>query len=188
MHAQGPCRKFLGNQLSSHWFQNFCSHLTCCRGQRSLWNRQGYICLQSLSLQKPACPFGDGVCIHLFGLCIRAEKLPDGWLQCVEQWLTHQPQVPEPKWGRGALGMGSGSGKNFFLADWKYFPGFLLQVSRCGSTESVGGSLCEATSVPFGDQMFLRRSWVWVSAGDPTLLAVAPDTASLRPKALPTGF
>lgn len=36
VHAQGPCRTFLGNQLSSHWFQNFCSHLTCSRGQRSL--------------------------------------------------------------------------------------------------------------------------------------------------------
>lgn len=61
------------------------AHLTCSRGQRSLWNRQGCICLQSLFLQEPACPFVDGM-NKSFCATHQGCKVP--WLHWVERWIT----------------------------------------------------------------------------------------------------
>lgn len=58
VYAQGPCRIFLGNQLSSHWFQSLCSHLTCSRGQRSLKQSGLYLSTKLVS---------SGACLSLGG-------------------------------------------------------------------------------------------------------------------------
>lgn len=145
------------------------AHLTCSWGQRSLWDRQGCICLQSLFLQEPACPFVDGTWINLSVLHVRAAKL----LDCTERWVTQKPQVPVAQGWDRALEMGGGSGKNFPSAELKYYLGFSSPPSIPMWLHRVCGWVSEEgnISVSFRDQTFLRRSWAKASAGGPTLLA-----------------
>lgn len=116
------------------------THLTCSGRQKSLWIRQGCICLQSLCLQVPACPFVDGM--NKAFLCYSPG--PQRSLTALS-WEVNNTQTtsaagPRVAW---ALQLGGGPGKNVPWAEWTYFPWFLSPPSD--SIESMDESLSGAT-------------------------------------------
>lgn len=116
------------------------THLTCSGRQKSLWIRQGCICLQSLCLQAPACPFVDGM---NKSFCATHQGRKGHWLHWVERWVTRKPQVLLAQGWPWALAMGGRPGKNFPWAEWRYFPWFLSPPSD--NIESMDESLSGAT-------------------------------------------
>lgn len=149
------------------------AHLTCSRGQKSLWTRQGCICLQSLCLQDPACPFVDGMNTSF---CATRKGCKGPWLHWAERWMPHKPQVLLARGWQWALEMGGGPGRNSPWAEWSYFPWFLSPPSIQMWQRWVYGWIPEWSnnSVPLGNQMFLSRCWVKANEGDPTPLAFGP--------------
>lgn len=129
------------------------THLTCSGRQKSLWIRQGCICLQSLCLQAPACPFVDGM--NKAFLCYSPG--PQRSLTALS-WEVNNTQTTSAAGPRVAVGTGDGrwAWEKRSLSWMDIFP---LVFTSSKWQHWVYGRIPEWSnnSVPFGDQMFLSR-------------------------------
>lgn len=161
-YTRGPCRKFLGHQLSCHWFQNFCSPDLLREGM-GVGIR---VSMREAGLHLSTKPICSETSLSLCGwglnksFCATRQGGKGPRPQWAEKWITHKPRGP-PTGSRVAAEHRTwelGPGKMFLRLNGSISLGFLLLwVSRYDGTESVVESLSEAMSAPFGDQMFLGR-------------------------------
>lgn len=123
--AQDTCKKFLGDQLLSHWFQSFCS--SDLQGTK--------VSMEQAGLHLSSKPFSSRACLSL------VEKIlcyPSG----LQSSLTARNWEVNPMQTTGALTQGwqwalergGESGKSFPLAKGKYFPWLSSPPSVCRCT------------------------------------------------------